>query len=98
MSLAAAADIAATFLLFGMLIVHLIVAAALFVVWRLLRSAERAIEPAAVVVTDRLEDVRVRLRQATHAAVAPQITALSMWAGVQAGWSALSGTAERPRR
>lgn len=98
MSLSTAADIAATFLLFGMLIVHLVLAAALFAVWQVLRGAERAIQPAATAATDRLEEVRLRLQQATSAALAPQITALSMWAGVQAGWSALSGTDARPLR
>lgn len=98
MNLAAAADIAASFLLLGMLIVHTVLAAALFVMWRLLRGAERAIKPAAVVATDRLEDVRARLQHATNAAVAPQITWLSRWAGVQAGWAVLTGRSDTIRR
>ncbi|MFN8422910.1 MAG: hypothetical protein U0470_05780 [Anaerolineae bacterium] len=64
MSLGTAADIAATFLLFGMLIVHLVQAAALFAVWQVLRGAEQAIQPAATAATDRLEELRLRLQRA----------------------------------
>ncbi|MEO8082403.1 MAG: hypothetical protein ABI780_01130 [Ardenticatenales bacterium] len=98
MSLAAAADVAASFLLFGMLIVHLIVAGAMFAVWRLLRAAERSIQPASALATDRLETLRERLQQVTNAAIAPQINALSTWAGVQAGIAALTAWEPAPKR
>lgn len=98
MSLAAAADVAASFLLFGMLIVHVIVAGAMFAVWRLLRAVERSIEPASALATDRLESVRARLQQVASAAITPQIDALSAVAGVQAGIAALTGSSFAPRR
>lgn len=88
MSLSTAADVAASFLLLGLFVIHAVIAAVLFGLWRMLRWAEHSLSPALGSTTEQLDHVRGRLQAITHAAVAPQVDALSTWAGLRAGVSA----------
>ncbi|MCC7018181.1 MAG: hypothetical protein IT332_00415 [Ardenticatenales bacterium] len=89
MSLSTAADVAATFLLLGLFVIHAVIAAVLFGLWRVLRMAERSLSPAMGRATDQLDQLREILQTKTRAAVAPQVDALSAWAGVRAGVASL---------
>lgn len=89
MNLSTAADIAATFLLLGLFVVHAVSAAVLFALWRVLRLAERKLAPALGSANGQLDALRARLQALTHAAVAPQVNALATWAGVKAGIAAV---------
>ncbi len=95
MSLALAADLAASLLLLVAFVTHTLLAAILFAAWRGLRAAERALPASLGAAATRLDDVRGALQQVTRRAVAPQIDALAALAGLRAGWSALWGSTRR---
>lgn len=89
MSMSTAADVAASFLLLGLFVIHAVIAVVLFGLWRVLRMAERSLSPAMGRATDKLDQLRERLQVVTRSAVAPQVDMLSVWAGVRAGVAAL---------
>lgn len=89
MGLSNAADVAASFLLFGLFALHAVIAAVLFGLWRVLRMAERSLSPALDTASAQLDLVRERLQTATSAAITPQVDVLSAWAGIRAGVASL---------